>query len=241
MNMTKNNLYHITRKLRATGVLLLALALSTFPAAFNRAVSAQTPAKAGTTSAGEPKGGPKEGIKVHGHWIIDVRNPDGTVVAHREFENALTSIGAITLAKILGRQRTPNLWVIFLRSGPNGVTPWLLNGVQPGFILEPNDFSPADFHTFKTLTVTVPTGTDANGNPVPNANKLVLSGNATALNAGQIGEVGTSLISCPANVLPGNPCVGFSDLQSATFATLNTPQSVSAGQIIQVTVVISFS
>jgi hypothetical protein len=25
----------------------------------------------------EHAGGPQEGIKVHGHWVIDVRNPDG--------------------------------------------------------------------------------------------------------------------------------------------------------------------
>ena len=28
------------------------------------------------------------GIKVHGHWIIEVLNPDGSLVNHREFENA---------------------------------------------------------------------------------------------------------------------------------------------------------
>jgi len=36
-----------------------------------------------------PAKGPHEGITVHGHWTIEVRNPDGTVVTHREFENAL--------------------------------------------------------------------------------------------------------------------------------------------------------
>src|SRR6267378_4379919 len=94
--MTKNNLYHGAWKLRATGALVLALALSTFPAAFSRAVKAQTPlqataqapAKTTASPASESKGGQKEGITVHGHWTIDVRNPDGTLVTHREFENA---------------------------------------------------------------------------------------------------------------------------------------------------------
>ncbi len=31
-----------------------------------------------------------EGIKVHGRWEVIVANPDGTVVQHRRFENALT-------------------------------------------------------------------------------------------------------------------------------------------------------
>jgi hypothetical protein len=28
-------------------------------------------------------------IKVHGHWVIDLKNPDGTLAGHREFENSL--------------------------------------------------------------------------------------------------------------------------------------------------------
>jgi hypothetical protein len=31
----------------------------------------------------------RQGIKVHGHWTIEVRNPDGTVVKRVEFENGL--------------------------------------------------------------------------------------------------------------------------------------------------------
>src|SRR5437879_3747133 len=38
--------------------------------------------------AAAPAGGPQEGIQVHGAWTIDVREPDGTLVEHREFENA---------------------------------------------------------------------------------------------------------------------------------------------------------
>jgi len=34
-------------------------------------------------------GATTEGIKVHGRWTIEVREPDGTVVERREFENAL--------------------------------------------------------------------------------------------------------------------------------------------------------
>jgi hypothetical protein len=37
---------------------------------------------------GEPEG---EGVEVHGHWVIDVRNPNGKLIEHREFENALVT------------------------------------------------------------------------------------------------------------------------------------------------------
>jgi len=42
-------------------------------------------------------GGMLEGIKVHGHWVIEVRNPDGRLVQRRDFENSLTSVGAQNL------------------------------------------------------------------------------------------------------------------------------------------------
>ena len=34
-----------------------------------------------------------EGIQVHGHWIVTVTNPDGTLDAVHEFENELSGSG----------------------------------------------------------------------------------------------------------------------------------------------------
>lgn len=44
-----------------------------------------------------------EGIKVHGAWVIDVFNADGTLASHHEFKNALTREGASVLSGILSR------------------------------------------------------------------------------------------------------------------------------------------
>lgn len=63
------------------------------------------------------RGGRHEGIKVHGHWTIEVRNPDGSLTTHREFENSLISApgaGAMLLSNILARQFTLGSWVILL-------------------------------------------------------------------------------------------------------------------------------
>jgi hypothetical protein len=43
-----------------------------------------------------------EGIRIHGHWIIKVKNPDGTVVQHREFDNSL--VGGPGLGMLSGDQ-----------------------------------------------------------------------------------------------------------------------------------------
>jgi hypothetical protein len=67
--------------------------------------------------------GTHEGIKVHGHWTIEVRNPDGTLVTHREFENSLTPFGnggAQLLAALLSRTLTTGGWAVFLTNGGGG-------------------------------------------------------------------------------------------------------------------------
>ena len=44
----------------------------------------------------------QQGIKVHGHWVIDLKNPDGTLVRHLDFENSLVSSGfAISGSQLL--------------------------------------------------------------------------------------------------------------------------------------------
>lgn len=62
--------------------------------------------------------GRHEGIKVHGHWTIEVRNSDGTVVTHREFENSLMSGGATTLASFLTGSQTFAYWSLDLSGAP---------------------------------------------------------------------------------------------------------------------------
>jgi hypothetical protein len=86
----------------------------------------------------------------------------------------------------------------------------------------------------------------------PNAGALVLSGNLTAVDDGEIDYVNTMLITCTPNT-PASTCLGSPNtgdpvtekpLQAAPDGCPpNTPCQVRlrAGQILQVTVVISFS
>ena len=66
-----------------------------------------------------------EGIKVHGRWAIEVRNPDGTVVERREFNNALQSGGQQILATLLSRIAVPGRWAVHFGNAPHaaGVSP----------------------------------------------------------------------------------------------------------------------
>ena len=63
--------------------------------------------------------GQREGIKVHGHWTIDIRQPDGTPVAHHDFENALdANSGANALVSLVYGQSYARNWDVNLKGTP---------------------------------------------------------------------------------------------------------------------------
>lgn len=168
------------------------------------------------------------GIKVHGHWTIEVRNPDGSLASRTEFDNALAASGPQFLAQILGRKNTPGEWSIeLLGTACGGGTCWILESWNPNTFAYP--------YFFKTLSV-------AKVATVPQQ-KLELRGVAFADQAGQITAVNSATMMCPPTLAPSAAC---SMTQGAvgtqvTSHTLATPVSVAAGQAVQVTVVISFS
>ena len=54
----------------------------------------------------------QEGVHVHGDWVIDVRNPDGTLAHRHAFKNAL--VDTPLLAAIMTRGGVPGQWQIRL-------------------------------------------------------------------------------------------------------------------------------
>ncbi|SRR5258705_9382915 len=198
-------------------VAMLALVLGSQPAA--RAAS-----------DGPQGGAQNEGIKVHGQWTIDVKNPDGSFVSHHEFQNALDGFGALRLAEMLARLKSSGVWNIGLWQV--GIArkpcPSYFNGAC--VIGEVGSTDPEA--QFKTMTVSVP----ASG---PNQGKLVLSGTATVEADGDIYTVYTDHGYCAGSVAPAS-CAAYRD-STFTRRDFASPIVVLAGQIVQVTVVISFS
>jgi hypothetical protein len=172
--------------------------------------------------------GQHEGIKVHGHWTIEVRNPDGSLATRRVFENAYTPTSF--LASLLARQASVGFWSVGL-NGTNTVPAPCLSSGQPGacVIFEAGasaaGLAPSS-NLFTTLTVNA------------NANSLVLAGTATVGQTGAINLVSTTATSCPNSTPPSTPCIG--QAQGFTLTGI-APISVSLGQLVSVTVVISFS
>jgi hypothetical protein len=179
-----------------------------------------------------PKG-QSETIKVHGHWTIVVKNPDGSVASHREFENALfQGDGDVVLAAILSRTSSTGMWAIEL-DGPTAAKPCHngTSGVQCE-ILEPNGNLISGEEAFENLTMQL-AGT-------PKA-QVILSGTAKSINGGQINLVSTFIGICNASVLPSSCGRYGSGIHRLTMHTLTPPMTIVASQSINVTVTLSFS
>ncbi len=76
-------------------------------------------------------------VQVSGHWVIEVRNPDGRVTAHREFENAIQPTGMTYLAALLAGGGTPGGLSIVLNGGTATWSSAAAGGSQP---LTPSGF-----------------------------------------------------------------------------------------------------
>jgi hypothetical protein len=166
------------------------------------------------------------GIKVHGKWTIDVRKPDGRLLARRHFENALEGGASAALAGYLARANTVGPWLVALGtdSGSGGPCPG-----GPCFVVEPGeDVGESAEDTIHTLTVSV------------HGDALRLEGSLTAAVTDQINQVNTLSHWCAGTVAPSS-CTGFVDGATFTGRTLDAPIAVEAGQQVLVKVDISFS
>lgn len=173
-------------------------------------------------------GTPQEGIKVHGDWTLVVRNPDGSVAARHEFKNALATHlgGDRLLAELIGGTAVVGQWTVALFTTPIAACNTNNAPCQITESASPNAANSRD------LTRTVPT-------TGPDARKLVLRGSVRIPSDATIGTVQTDLTNCGANVTP-TACVSATGVGfSQRVLTGGVP--VVAGQLVEVTVVISFS
>ena len=186
-------------------------------------VGVTRPSAAQSVDAAGASGG---GIKVHGHWTIVVSDPDGTVVSRHEIQNSLANSGRLILPRLLARTATAGAWLISIGTDP------LCHPGASGF-LECTIGSTGMAADSTNLTATVPT-------TGPNAGKLVLRGSVRAPSAMTVSAVSTYLFSCAPATSPAACTSGFTN-SSFFSGKAATVTSVVASQVIDVTVVISFT
>jgi len=125
-----------------TSAAAAATAVAKPAAALASSTSSPTANTPTSPAAKTPSQGPHEGITVHGYWTIDVRNPDGKLAKHLEFENQLCTTftdlvsgvtvpgGDTQISSMLVGSNTAGLWSIILgnqespisTTGPGGQT-----------------------------------------------------------------------------------------------------------------------
>ena len=123
-----------------------------------------------------PGGSTAEDIKIRGRWVLEVRDPDGTLADRREFDNEVVA-GDRIVARVLSRQSTVGEWRISLLG--ERVHPCRrLGGCK---IVESGALSTSQF---PNLTVTASRAT------------VRLDGNATVQQDSSIFEVSTVMQEC---------------------------------------------
>ena len=227
------------------------------------APQAQPVAQGGQTATpSEPAAkGTSEGIQVHGHWTLEVKNPDGKLVTHREFENSLVyNGGALLLPALLNRNVVSGAWEVQLAdtAAEHNVM----------FVVEPSS----------SASVVCPSKSGSVSGVGSCSNNLALVNNVSLNSSGILGPVQPLTLSGSSTIPSGFPSaigyvvtvnyvcasdtvnIGYVTTQACfNLAAYNTAEPVvfttstldglngdpaavpvSAGQTIAVTIVISF-
>lgn len=186
------------------------------------AIVSNAAVEVGAAAVASPADGTAEGIKLHGHWIIEVRDPDGTVVNRREFDNALTECGAAALRGLTARTMIldVNPWSIVLIDGEFGDV----------FFEEPERTFSTGRGSSNMVLTSETTVSSPEGVTITEAITLI---RPTDLNGEEIGPTDPRLAEC--QVLGGS-LEGVPIFTREEIAAL----IVEFGQRIQVTVGISF-
>jgi hypothetical protein len=167
--MKTNGRHEVIARIAGPGLVLaalLAIALSNSSAgrAQSSAASPAAPAAAQAIAApaaqaGKPaaqaerqRGGNHEGITVHGHWIIEVKNPDGTVTARREFENSIQATGMAYLASLIAGNNSSGGLSVLLNGATASLFPDFSNGNNTSLYFSSTQTGPCLPMTYGSLS-----------------------------------------------------------------------------------------
>lgn len=229
------------RRRQFFSILIIAMAIVMTTAACS---SSGSEVSSDQLAVSSPDGSDVDGatFSLHGDWVIDIVDADGTIASHHEFKNALGPNGPWWIASYLSTAYTPGNWRIILGEfNSSAYSPCVdHNGTNSQcFLIE----APAAAEISTTalaanystnLTVTPPTQ--------PNA-AFVLNGTVTAGRDVQLSEVNTTLGNCSSATAPDD-CVGTGGTGSHQITSANVLAeniNVTAGQVILVTVTLTIT
>jgi hypothetical protein len=272
----------------ATRRILTLLVLGAVSLAASAQHTSATPPAHPTATAPKPASDPEQaekpgpndagnqGIRVHGHWVLQVKNADGTLGERREFNNSLVTAGGGNFGSQL---------MVGILSGDVAISPYpaiaLITGSAPA---DPSIACPSsacwyfgtsnsqwgsfpNYETGLTTSVTFSPTTALvfSGNwtspgsasistvqllytACENVNKFPQNINSASANAFSTGTYGFGLASAtPSSCSSSNAGGGFDILGPLTSTIITNssgaaaPLGVTSGQVVTVTVTLSFS
>jgi hypothetical protein len=231
--MRKSKVYFLLAGLAAMAVLGLLLAFVIVPGISNN----KDNSSASPQQIASAPGDRSEGVLVHGHWTIEVRNTDGTLAERREFDNSLMPGGKALLVKLLARQSSMGGWDIRLIGSPTSQGAFqdeTGSRTLGGVIFEssyPEESAP---NMSKNLVVNIPTTGEYVGD-------LVLSGTITANVDGNISLVQLEAVGHAVTEVSSSTYYGTSWASYTFSGTGISKVTLTAGQMVTVTVAVSFS
>jgi hypothetical protein len=190
-------------------------------------------------------GGPVEGIKVHGHWTIDIRNADGTIASHHEFENALTGQGKRVISGLLTGTEAIAAWAVTLYGNDATDNPCAgPTSARVECVIREQGFAAQFDSDGVNLQVTAPLVHEPPPNSLTAIRFVHLSGSTSSTTASPssvIARVRTDVAVCVGGLTRVECVAQAVNREPMTTRLLPTPIVVAPGQIIQVTVDITFS
>ena len=169
------------------------------------------------------------GIQVHGHWTIRVLDPDGSLVQEVSFENALTSPATLT-SLLNGDAVSGGGYVVATNQNAvsSGVGP-----CNPDCEIGPTGLNAGITFDSSNLTLTL-MGT--------NFETLRMAGSFTVTTTSTIDLVQSWFCVCNGTTNNATQCKASPDSCGVfTSKILGSAVSVTAGQIVQITVDLTFS
>jgi hypothetical protein len=124
---------------------------------------------------------PNQAVTVHGHWVIEVRNADGTLHSSTAFDNALTQMGKNGITQLLSGLRVVESWLVHATSSAPPCS--LSTGAAGQCVIQEGNGPVTSPTAFKTLTRTVSSSGD----------QVILQGTFVASRDGTISDVSTTI------------------------------------------------
>ena len=194
----------------------------------------------GQTHEKADSGGKNEGIKVHGHWVLEIKNTDGSLASRHEFENALVTTSCLDICGNVGMAQ--------LLTGQYFATEWVVALAYTDAACQQNPQSCSNCPSATLCGFISIQQIGCTGVPLCGLLTVGLNGNSTALvltgtsapvvATGTISLVRTVFYNCP---LSSTPTACFQNQPAIFFTAANTNLTIQPGQAVSVTVTISFS